>query len=73
MAWKKGVVDLIISIEALESYFYLRDALMKNPESKEKYSEQQVEKISASTKNFRKQLRRDIGFMFREEKERRNR
>lgn len=69
--WKKGLVDLIISVEALESFFELRDALMKNPETQYKYSSVQVENISNKTKNFRRQLRRDIGFLFREEKERR--
>lgn len=69
--WKKGLVDLIISVEALESFFELRDALMKNPEAQHKYSSVQVENISNKTKNFRRQLRRDIGFLFREEKERR--
>lgn len=69
--WKKGLVDLIISVEALESFFELRDVLMKNPETQHKYSSVQVENISNKTKNFRRQLRRDIGFLFREEKERR--
>lgn len=69
--WKKGVVDLIISVEALESFIILRDTLMKNPETQDAYSIQQVDKISANTKDFRRQLRRDIGFLFREEKERR--
>ena len=73
LEWKKGIVDLIISVETLESYFILRDSLMKNPETETYYSKQQVEKISNNTKDFKKQLRRDIGFLFREEKERRSR
>ncbi len=69
--WKKGIVNLIISVEARDSYFQLRDALMKKPSEKDCYSSEQIEKIDIAVKNFRKQLRRDLGFMFREEKERR--
>jgi len=71
ISWKTGIVDLIISVEALESFILLRDTLMKNPEAQNSYSAKQVEKISSFVKEFRKQLRRDIGFLFREEKERR--
>lgn len=70
--WKKGIVSLVISIEALESFIALRDVLMRNPEKKDTYSSTQIENISHRTKEFRKQLRRDIGFLFREEKERRS-
>lgn len=69
--WKKGIVNLIISVEARDSYFVLRDTLMKNPAENGLYSKEQIQKIHSETKNFRKQLRRDLGFMFREEKERR--
>lgn len=70
--WKKGIVSLVISIEALNSFVNLRDVLMKNPERKNSYSSIQIENISYRTKEFRKQLRRDIGFLFREEKDRRS-
>lgn len=70
--WKKGKLNLIISSEALESYYQLRNNLMKNPADKNKYSPEQVDKITNSNNNFRKQLRRDLGFLFKEEKERRN-
>ena len=69
--WRKGLVDLIISVEALESYITLRDILMKKTEIQHTYSTLQIENIANNTKNFRRQLRRDIGFLFREEKERR--
>lgn len=69
--WKKGVVNLIISVETRDSYFSLRDSLMKKPANGGLHSEEQIEKISNSTRNFRKQLRRDLGFLYREEKERR--
>lgn len=71
--WRKGVVSLIISVEALESFIALRDVLMKKPERECIYSSVQIDHISCKNKEFRKQLRRDIGFLFREEKERRNR
>lgn len=71
IAWKKGIVNLIISVESRDSYFELRDVLMKNPAENGTFSIQQIKKIDTATKNFRKQLRRDLGFMFREEKERR--
>lgn len=70
--WKKGIVSVVISVEALESFIALRDVLMRNPEKKDTYSSTQIENISHRTKEFRKQLRRDIGFLFREEKERRS-
>ena len=70
--WKKGIVSLVISVEALESFIALRDVLMRNPEKKDTYYSTQIENISHRTKEFRKQLRRDIGFLFREEKERRS-
>lgn len=72
IAWKKGVVNIIISVECRDSYFELRNVLMKNPAENNLYSEKQVEKIYEANKNFRKQLRRDMGFMYREEKGRRN-
>ncbi|MFW0739934.1 hypothetical protein [uncultured Flavobacterium sp.] len=70
--WKKGKLNLIISSEALESYYQLRNNLMKNPANNNNYSAEQIEKITNSNNNFRKQLRRDLGFLFKEEKERRN-
>jgi hypothetical protein len=69
--WKKGVVNLIISVESRDSYFELRDILMKNPAENDSFSKEQIIKIDNATKNFRKQLRRDLGFLFREEIERR--
>jgi hypothetical protein len=70
--WKKGKLNLIISSEALASYYHLRENLMKNPANNNVYSVEQIEKITNSNNNFRKQLRRDLGFLFKEEKERRN-
>lgn len=70
--WKKGKLNLIISSEALESYYQLRNNLMKHPANNNNYSAEQIEKITNSNNNFRKQLRRDLGFLFKEEKERRN-
>lgn len=69
--WKGGTVDLILSVEASHSYYDLRDILRKNPANNGRYSAEQVDAIHEIVKNFRKQLRRDLGFMFREEKERR--
>lgn len=69
--WKKGVVNLIISNDALTSFYALRDSIMKNPAQGTIYSSEQVDKISTNTKEFRRQLKRDLGFLFREEKERR--
>jgi len=69
--WKKGVVNLIISVETRDSFFSLRDSLMKKPANNGLHSEEQIGKISNLTRNFRKQLRRDLGFLYREEKERR--
>lgn len=69
--WKRGKLNLIISAEALASYYQLRENLMKNPANNAIYSAEQIEKITNSNNNFRKQLRRDLGFLFKEEKERR--
>lgn len=71
IAWKSGVVNIIISVECRDSYFVLRDLLMKNPAENGTYSAKQVENIENAKRDFRKQLRRDFGFMYREEKERR--
>lgn len=70
--WKKGVINLIISNEALTSFYVLRDSIMKSPALNGIYSNEQVEKISAGNKDFRKQMKRDLGFLFREEKSRRS-
>jgi len=70
--WKKGVINLIISNEAMTSFYILRDSMMKSPAQNGIYSNEQVEKISAGNKDFRKQLKRDLGFLFREEKSRRS-
>lgn len=70
--WKKGVINLVISSEALTSFYVLRDAAMKSPANNGTYSSEQVEKISVETKDFRKQLRKDLGILFREEKLRRS-
>jgi len=70
--WKRGKLNLIISSEALASYYQLRENLMKNPANNTIYSVEQIEKITNSNNNFRKQLRRDLGFLFKEEKERRS-
>ncbi|AZB26448.1 hypothetical protein EG339_18580 [Chryseobacterium bernardetii] len=69
--WKKGKVNLIISPEALDSFYYLKNSLLKNPGNINLYTDEQIEKITNSKNNFRKQLRRDLGFLFKEEKEKR--
>lgn len=69
--WKKGIVNLIISNESLESYYNLRDSLMRNQGDNSQYSLEQIQKISKNVKEFRRQLKRDLGFLFREEKQRR--
>jgi hypothetical protein len=70
--WKKGRVSLILSTEGLHAYYLIRDALMKNPANVMQFSVEQVEKITNFNNNFRKQLRRDLGFLFEEEREKRN-
>lgn len=69
--WKSGVINLIISNESLQSFYLIRDSLMKNPGNETHYSKEQVDKISNNTKEFRRQLKRDLGFLHREEKYRR--
>lgn len=71
--WRKGVVNLIISSDALKSFYTLRDCLMRSPALSGSYSIEQIEKIGFANKDFRKQLKRDLGFLFREEKLRRKR
>lgn len=70
--WKKGTVNLIISNEALISFNALRDCIGRNPATIDNFSPEQTKKISEGSRDFRRQLRRDLGFMFREEKQRRN-
>ncbi|WP_256004947.1 hypothetical protein [Pedobacter deserti] len=69
--WKKGIVSLIISNEARDSYVMLRNLLLKKPANNNQYTPEQTDKFFIAIKEFRRQMRRDIGFMFREEKERR--
>lgn len=69
--WKKGRISLILSNESLQAYYSFRDSLMKNPANGNLYSLEQVEKITNLNNNFRKQLRRDLGFLFKEEREKR--
>lgn len=45
---------------------------MKKPSNNGTYDVVQIEKINNSNRDFRKQLRRDLGFLYREEKARRN-
>jgi hypothetical protein len=71
IVWKKGIVNLIISVECRDSFYDLRDVLMKNPANNQVYSKEQIDKIFGANKFFRKQLRRDLGFMYREERLRR--
>ncbi|SNR57874.1 hypothetical protein SAMN06265371_10613 [Lutibacter agarilyticus] len=71
IVWKKGIVNLIISVECRDSFYDLRDVLMKNPANNQEYSKEQIDKIFQANKFFRKQLRRDLGFMYREERLRR--
>lgn len=69
--WKKGRTSMILSNESLQAYYSFRESLMKNPANGNLYSIEQVEKITNLNNNFRKQLRRDLGFLFKEERERR--
>lgn len=69
--WKKGRTSMILSNESLHAYYSFRESLMKNPANGNLYSIEQVEKITNLNNNFRKQLRRDLGFLFKEERERR--
>lgn len=69
--WKKGRVSLIMSNESIQAFYIFRDSLMKNPANGNLYSLEQVEKITNLNNNFRKQLRRDLGFLFKEERDKR--
>jgi hypothetical protein len=65
--WKSGIVSLIISIEALKAYYDLKDALERKPSLGEKFANEQVDKIWKLRNDFRRRLRRDVGFLYKEE------
>jgi hypothetical protein len=64
-------VILIISSETKESYTFFIETLTRNPEMQTKYSDKQVEKIYTARMDFKNSLRRDLGFLYKEEKQRR--
>lgn len=63
--WKTGIVNLVISQETLDFYYQLRDALSMGYAEKEAFSIEQVEKIMSARDEFRKSLRRDVGFLYK--------
>lgn len=69
--WYSGIVVLIISPETNFAYKQFLRQLTKNPEKQNRYSDKQIKKIDELKMNFRISLRRDLGFLYREEKQRR--
>jgi hypothetical protein len=65
--WKKGEVSFILSGRALRVFYKLVDVLSKNPERGTFYSEAQLANIWNARVKFRRELRRDIGLLFKED------
>jgi hypothetical protein len=65
--WKKGEVSFILSGRALRAFYKLLDILSKNPEKGTLYSEAQLANIWKARVKFRRELRRDIGLLFKED------
>ena len=63
IAWKTGIVSLILSKEAIDAFYDLRDTLNMGYAEKENFSREQVEKIMSARDKFRGVLRYDIGFL----------
>jgi hypothetical protein len=61
--WKTGVVNLILSQETLDCFYELRETLGMGYAEKDAFSFQQVEKIIFAKDEFRKSLRRDVGYL----------
>lgn len=72
MDWRAGQVALIMSSDTLQSFRELREAIGKRPGHGTRYSEEQAAKMLRFVADFRRAMRRDIGFMFDEERRRRN-
>jgi len=62
--WKTGIVNLILSQETLDCFYELRETLGMGYAEKDAFSFQQVEKIISAKDEFRKSLRRDVGFLY---------
>lgn len=67
--WKSGEVGLILSYKARQSFYELNEAIKKNPEKSNSYSNDQIQKIWKLRNRFRGELRRDLGLLFDEEDE----
>ncbi len=63
-SWKTGVVNIILSQETLDCFYELRETLGMGYAEKDAFSIQQVEKIISAKDEFRKALRRDVGFLY---------
>jgi hypothetical protein len=62
--WKTGIVNLILSQETLDCFYELRETLGMGYAEKDAFSFHQVEKIISAKDEFRKSLRRDVGFLY---------
>jgi hypothetical protein len=63
--WKTGIVNLILSQESIDAFYNLRESLGMGYAQKDAFSSEQVEKIMSARDEFRKSLRRDVGFLYK--------
>ncbi|MEQ1546134.1 hypothetical protein [Methyloglobulus sp.] len=65
--WKKGVVNIAISGKSLMAFRALISALSMGKGLKDRYTDEQIEKIFNCKNQFRKNLRADLGCLYNEE------
>jgi hypothetical protein len=66
-AWKEKDASFLMSNDALKMFYEFWQALRKNPEKGNTYSEVQKENIWRARNRFRGALRSDVGLLFEED------
>lgn len=64
-AWKSGESGLILSERSLEAYYELMNSFKAQFALGDKYNDEQLQRFYKARTNFRNELRKDIGLMFK--------
>jgi len=64
--WESEQASLVLSEKSLQSFYFLTDALKKNPSEKNQFSREQILKLWQARNSFRGSLRADVGLLFNE-------
>ncbi len=66
--WGAGDAAMMLSADALEAFYELRESLRAEPERPDGYSDAQMHRIWRAKGDLRSELRRDVALLFEEEK-----